>query len=115
MVPSNGNGGDQAVAGRRRYRCLRSAHLTEAATLTLGVGVQRDELTADVEDRREDAAQEGRADDAAQDDREAIQEPDLGHGAEAGDRGQQRSEEHTSELQSLMRISYAVFCLTKKK
>src|SRR3546814_1716370 len=27
----------------------------------------------------------------------------------------QRSEEHTSELQSLMRISYAVFCLTKTK
>src|SRR3546814_9789282 len=26
----------------------------------------------------------------------------------------QRSEEHTSELQSLLRISYAVFCLTKK-
>src|SRR3546814_9768660 len=33
-------------------------------------------------------------------------------GLEPGDR---RSEEHTSELQSLMRISYAVFCLTKKK
>src|SRR3546814_10033144 len=34
------------------------------------------------------------------------------------DRGvvfQTRSEEHTSELQSLMRISYAVFCLKKKK
>src|SRR3546814_6833231 len=30
-------------------------------------------------------------------------------------RGPARSEEHTSELQSLMRISYAVFCLTKKK
>src|SRR3546814_3898148 len=30
------------------------------------------------------------------------------------DRGE-RSEEHTSELQSLMRISYAVFCLKKKK
>src|SRR3546814_2011817 len=28
--------------------------------------------------------------------------------------GQGRSEEHTSELQSLMRISYAVFCLKKK-
>src|SRR3546814_1131849 len=28
--------------------------------------------------------------------------------------GLQRSEEHTSELQSLMRISYAVFCLKKK-
>src|SRR3546814_8968531 len=30
-------------------------------------------------------------------------------------RYQVRSEEHTSELQSLMRISYAVFCLKKKK
>src|SRR3546814_6080680 len=29
-------------------------------------------------------------------------------------KGKWRSEEHTSELQSLMRISYAVFCLTKK-
>src|SRR3546814_2239303 len=29
--------------------------------------------------------------------------------------GQERSEEHTSELPSLMRISYAVFCLKKKK
>src|SRR3546814_2573007 len=29
--------------------------------------------------------------------------------------GPHRSEEHTSELQSLMRISYAVFCLKKKK
>src|SRR3546814_1087135 len=40
----------------------------------------------------------------------------------AGERGahdwtlpDSRSEEHTSELQSLMRISYAVFCLKKKK
>src|SRR3546814_9992320 len=31
------------------------------------------------------------------------------------DPGQERSEEHTSELQSLMRISYAVFCLKKKR
>src|SRR3546814_5835427 len=30
-------------------------------------------------------------------------------------RGTSRSEEHTSELQSLMRISYAVFCLKKQK
>src|SRR3546814_18193513 len=29
-------------------------------------------------------------------------------------KGRERSEEHTSELQSLMRISYAVFCLKKK-
>src|SRR3546814_7556912 len=34
-------------------------------------------------------------------------------GASEGDPA--RSEEHTSELQSLMRISYAVFCLKKKK
>src|SRR3546814_10459872 len=34
--------------------------------------------------------------------------PDLGAGFDV------RSEEHTSELQSLMRISYAVFCLNKK-
>src|SRR3546814_3085818 len=32
-----------------------------------------------------------------------------------GDRSMGRSEEHTSELQSLMRISYAVFCLKQKK
>src|SRR3546814_6653338 len=32
----------------------------------------------------------------------------------ATDRGAARSDEHTSELQSLMRISYAVFCLKKK-
>src|SRR3546814_4716946 len=32
-----------------------------------------------------------------------------------GSVAQGRSEEHTSELQSLMRISYAVFCLKKKK
>src|SRR3546814_10035214 len=52
----------------------------------------------------------------------AAVEPDFGHQyaaarlivdrvAKAG----KRSEEHTSELQSLMRISYAVFCLKKKK
>src|SRR3546814_2584690 len=34
---------------------------------------------------------------------------------EQGENDNLRSEEHTSELQSLMRISYAVFCLKKKK
>src|SRR3546814_7827129 len=38
-----------------------------------------------------------------------IEEPPFGF------RRNHRSEEHTSELQSLMRISYAVFCLKKKK
>src|SRR3546814_5289007 len=35
--------------------------------------------------------------------------------AQAASASQMRSEEHTSELQSLMRTSYAVFCLKKKK
>src|SRR3546814_19886632 len=43
----------------------------------------------------------------------------LGHLVELAEFGNkqvgERSEEHTSELQSLMRISYAVFCLKKKK
>src|SRR3546814_5061528 len=39
--------------------------------------------------------------------RSQCREPEQGAAA-------QRSEEHTSELQSLMRISYAVFCLEKK-
>src|SRR3546814_1840597 len=41
-----------------------------------------------------------------------IGECDLG---QAMHFSEHRSEEHTSELQSLMRISYAVFCLKKKK
>src|SRR3546814_3398702 len=59
-----------------------------------------------------------------------IDEPQVGHVISAyalgvvvgapllailGARLPRRSEEHTSELQSLMRISYAVFCLKKKK
>src|SRR3546814_5872462 len=53
--------------------------------------------------------------------REAAQPPAvvqiIDHLADSdvADRTHKRSEEHTSELQSLMRISYAVFCLQKKK
>src|SRR3546814_6401772 len=36
------------------------------------------------------------------------------HGPAPATAGAERSEEHTSELQSLMRISYAVFCLKKQ-
>src|SRR3546814_2333676 len=52
---------------------------------------------------------------------EGLHRPDLGgriHAQLARQRDRQaryRSEEHTSELQSLMRSSYAVFCLKKKK
>src|SRR3546814_17698280 len=44
--------------------------------------------------------------------RSPMTDTDAGNGA---DSAATRSEEHTSELQSLMRISYAVFCLKKKK
>src|SRR3546814_10777283 len=47
----------------------------------------------------------------------AARLPDRRHRVAAAPRSgrRARSEEHTSELQSLMRISYAVFCLKKKK
>src|SRR3546814_9438088 len=55
----------------------------------------------------------------------AVPSPNACPGCRVGTRGpsettalnfcDERSEEHTSELQSLMRISYAVFCLKKKK
>src|SRR3546814_12184265 len=41
--------------------------------------------------------------------------PDRGDAPHPRRREEVRSEEHTSELQSLMRISYAVFCLKKTK
>src|SRR3546814_4552874 len=44
-----------------------------------------------------------------------FQPDDLGFGAQRVADNHRRSEEHTSELQSLMRISYAVFCLKKKR
>src|SRR3546814_3310749 len=43
----------------------------------------------------------------------AIIHPDIAGDGEARPLAASRSEEHTSELQSLMRISYAVFCLKK--
>src|SRR3546814_8798680 len=49
---------------------------------------------------------------------ESVVENDVQFGVRylrAAWRDAERSEEHTSELQSLMRISYAVFCLKKKK
>src|SRR3546814_2462907 len=45
---------------------------------------------------------------------QAAGEAEEGEDHEGADQHRRRSEEHTSELQSLMRISYAVFCLKKK-
>src|SRR3546814_8760410 len=72
----------------------------------------------------ENALREHRQHDEAGDyERAIINAADCLHpGADSGSedneikrRSNHRSEEHTSELQSLMRISYAVFCLKKKK
>src|SRR3546814_1479046 len=52
----------------------------------------------------------------AQEQRARNQQKHAERDARIGDvEDHERSEEHTSELQSLMRISYAVFCLKKKK
>src|SRR3546814_8884663 len=61
----------------------------------------------------EQFAERGRA--GRQAEAEKVERGQRGDGAveHEGQHGQ-RSEEHTSELQSLMRISYAVFCLKKK-
>src|SRR3546814_2357792 len=87
-----GNARELAVAQDRRCRGGRHRHVGR-----------------DVPDERED-----RADDAG--DRRG--EKGARSPAKAGVQSQERrarSEEHTSELQSLMRISYAVLCLKKKK
>src|SRR3546814_6923444 len=47
--------------------------------------------------------------------RQIGQDAAAGRTDRVAERDARRSEEHTSELQSLMRISYAVFCLQKKK
>src|SRR3546814_9250453 len=44
-----------------------------------------------------------------------LEHPGIAYLVDGGSLPDGRSEEHTSELQSLMRISYAVFCLKKQK
>src|SRR3546814_2511634 len=50
----------------------------------------------------------------SEDDKAAAHHHGSCQGEQVGEPEKERSEEHTSELQSLMRISYAVFCLKKK-
>src|SRR3546814_6324511 len=62
----------------------------------------------------------GTTDEEIQDGQETVDslgnevEEEVDAQTEGDDEDGERSEEHTSELQSLMRISYAVFCLKKK-
>src|SRR3546814_9534166 len=78
----------------------------------------------DVAERQRHALQRGHAEDCDQHPLGLAAAVELaGEQGSYADQGEhhrvqwrdQRSEEHTSELQSLMRISYAVFCLKKKK
>src|SRR3546814_7088929 len=62
------------------------------------------------EDRKEVARPQARTDSKYR----AVRDPVAPNGHWRNYLNVPRSEEHTSELQSLMRISYAVFCLTKK-
>src|SRR3546814_6557443 len=101
-ITSAGVGRRGASPGsRRRWRSgsvgVEEVGAAEVRSLPLD---RRRRLAADVVDHARDAAD--LVDDA------------VGDAAEEVVR-QVRSEEHTSELQSLMRISYAVFCLKKKK
>src|SRR3546814_5454545 len=87
---------------------LGLAHAVALARIT-----QHDRLDADVAQRDEILLVLGRVDEQVG---VAVTEHDrrLDLVDEADRRAAPRSEEHTSELQSLMRSSYAVFCLKKK-
>src|SRR3546814_10055946 len=86
------------------------------ATVTLNRPDRLNAWTATMEDEVRDAMAKAAGDDGVR----VIILTGAGHGFCAGADMDllntiQRSEEHTSELQSLMRISYAVFCLKKKQ
>src|SRR3546814_4777248 len=77
-----------------------------------GAGRPHDHHMADITDMG-GKPERGRACGLRDQQRRSVCLGDLGEMLVAG--RPRRSEEHTSELQSLMRISYAVFCLKKKK
>src|SRR3546814_1880198 len=107
--------GDLVALDRGEHRLLeqhpRRAHRPGAAGV-VAAGADR----AEIETRAEMARTSGQDGDARvpvfRESREGFAKRECGEGI---DRIALRSEEHTSELQSLMRISYAVFCLKKKK
>src|SRR3546814_8523542 len=106
---------------RRPPRSTRTDTLFPYTTLCRSHG----EVDAAAPDRQRahDQAHDGRHGGAEHNARHRGHAPDgqgmargVGRAAQKGGVPErERSEEHTSELQSLMRISYAVFCLKKKK
>src|SRR3546814_7122035 len=99
-----------------RRRHTRCALVTGVQTCALPIfGIDRGDRILKVADRRDRRFEDqvGDAGGVVLADRMAAIDHDLDVQAVALEQ-QIRSEEHTSELQSLMRISYAVFCLKKK-
>src|SRR3546814_10111594 len=99
---------------RRPPGSTRTDTLCPYTTLFRSVPVPVERLTRTIEEAREAIAAVGLPLVMK------IESPDIPHKTEAGmeklglDTAETRSEEHTSELQSLMRTSYAVFCWKKK-
>src|SRR3546814_5625944 len=93
-----------AAVGEGAQQIQRRRRLVVGLDHPLRVGLAACRLEADVVD--DVAAIAGK--------RRAVHFLHVGR-ARLGELARHRSEEHTSELQSLMRISYAVFCLKKKK
>src|SRR3546814_4412014 len=79
------------------------------------IAVIREAHAADNVDKITKAAPVKTAKEKAKDDADTTKPNPVARRAERMAMLDARSEEHTSELQSLMRISYAVFCLKKKK
>src|SRR3546814_10292124 len=99
--------GNDSVAGEALLGFAGTATANNAATATQGDAGIALALTGN------DDITLGYGDDVAAG--EALALGNNGHALANNDAIVDRSEEHTSELQSLMRISYAVFCLKKKK
>src|SRR3546814_1720105 len=108
-----------AAAAVRTERAVLARAGGEVARHLLGIGDLLDLVTDQHGDRAAGRAPAGFAVAIGDGDR-CAGKPQFHRPAEAAAGGfalfrhRLRSEEHTSELQSLMRISYAVFCLTKK-
>src|SRR3546814_10491380 len=107
--------GDHLVADALMFAVGRSPNITALGLDEVGVATgPNDGVTVDAENRTSVASifAVGDVTDRIQLTPVAIRE---GHAlADRFFNNRPRSEEHTSELQSLMRISYAVFCLKKK-
>src|SRR3546814_1426598 len=90
-------------------------HRHDAGSVVIGEPADLDEQPGQEELRRQGGDGEIEALDAHRRQAEHHTDHSGDQPGQHEDHQQVRSEEHTSELQSLMRISYAVFCLKKKK